>query len=167
MNGVARLRSVPTTPDSPTDPPPDPVPGAPLPRRAVRRGAFIALLVLGGVAGLFSGLQATRLWQLGAVHLSVGGLIAVVANAGFGVFAAWGLGSRDAALVPGVGWFLAVLGLLFLPHPGGDIVVPESGWDSIAFLVLGFAGIALAAIVAGRIVPRAVRPASPSVLSRR
>ncbi|MGH8888806.1 MAG: hypothetical protein ACRDV3_03485 [Acidothermaceae bacterium] len=137
------------------------------PSRATYRGALIALLVLGAVVGLISGLQATRLWDLGALHLSVGGLAAFVANALFGVLGAWGLRSRDAAFVPGAGWFLAVLGLLFLPHPGGDIVVPGSGGDAIGFLVLGFVGIAGAAIVAARLIPRPVRTATPVRAKRR
>jgi len=109
--------------------------------------------VVGIVVGLFTGLQATRLLLLGPVHISVGALAALVLNVGLGVLAAWALQSRDAAFMPGVGWFVAVLGLLFLPHPGGDIVLPGSGADAIAFLLLGIAGVILAAVAAARIVP--------------
>ena len=123
--------------------------------------------MLGGVVGLFSGLQVTRLWYLGALHLSVGAVWALVANAVFGIFGAWGMRSRDAALLPGVGWFLVVLGLLFLPHPGGDVMLPESGGAPIAFLLLGFVGIALAGSIASRIVPGRVRVASPRRAPRR
>jgi len=133
----------------------------------MHRGAIIALLVLGAVVGLFSGLQATRLWDLGALHLSVGGLAALVANALFGALGACGLRSRDVAFVPGIGWFLVVLGLLFLPHPGGDIVVPGSGGDAIGFVVLGFVGTGLAGIVAARLVPRPEPTATPGQSNRR
>jgi drug/metabolite transporter (DMT)-like permease len=75
------------------------------------------------------------------------------------------LRSRDAALAPGIGWFVVVLAMLFLPRPGGDIIVPESGGDAIAFLILGFFGIFVAGFAAARIVPR--RGATPPADSRR
>lgn len=134
---------------------------------ALRRGALVALLLLGAVVGLFSGLQATRLWDVGSLHLSAGALAAVAANTLFGALGAWGLRSRDAAFIPGIGWFLVVLALLFLPHPGGDIVVPGSGGDAIAFIVAGFVGAGVAAIVAARLIPRAPRPATPVPPKRR
>ncbi len=121
---------------------------------------MLSLCVLGVVVGLFSGLQATRLVLLGPVHISVGAVAALVLNAGFGVLAAWALRSRDAAFAPGVGWFVAVLGLLFLPHPGGDIVLPGSGADAIAFLLLGIAGVIVAVVLAARIVPPRALPSS-------
>jgi len=119
---------------------------------------MLSLCVLGVVVGLFSGLQATRLVLLGPVHISVGALAALVLNAGFGVAAGWALRSRDAAFAPGVGWFIAVLGLLFLPHPGGDIVLPGSGADAIAFLLLGIVGVIAAVAITARIVPRRALP---------
>jgi vacuolar-type H+-ATPase subunit I/STV1 len=112
------------------------------------------LVVLGGVVGLFTGLEATQSLFLGALHVSIGAVAAFVANVAFGAFGAWGLRTRDAALAPGAGWFLAVLGLLFLPHPGGDIVVPGSGGDAVAFLLAGIAGIVAAGLLGARIVPR-------------
>ncbi|HEX7105764.1 MAG TPA: hypothetical protein VF218_07365 [Acidothermaceae bacterium] len=124
------------------------------------RWAMLLIGVVGIVVGLFTGLQATRLLVLGPVHISVGALAALVLNVGFGVLAAWALQSRDAAFMPGVGWFVAVLGLLFLPHPGGDIVLPGSGADAIAFLLLGIVGVILAAVVAARIVPARALPSS-------
>lgn len=126
----------------------------------IYRSTLGLLVILGGVVGLFSGLQATRLWELGPVHLSVGGLVALIANAVFGVAAATALRSRDAAFLPGVGWFFVVLGLLFLPHPGGDVMLPGSGGDAIAFIVLGFAGTFAAAFAASRVV--SVAPADPA-----
>jgi hypothetical protein len=121
---------------------------------------MLSLCVVGVVVGLFSGLQATRLVLLGPVHISVGAVAALVLNAGLGVLAAWALRSRDAAFAPGVGWFIAVLGLLFLPHPGGDIVLPGSGADAIAFLLLGIVGVIVAVLVTARIVPPRALPPS-------
>jgi hypothetical protein len=121
---------------------------------------MLSLCVLGVVVGLFSGLQATRILLLGPVHISVGALAALVLNAGFGVAAGWALRSRDAAFAPGVGWFIAVLGLLVLPHPGGDIVLPGSGADAIAFLLLGIVGVIVAVLVTARIVPPRALPPS-------
>lgn len=121
---------------------------------------MLSLCVLGVVVGLFSGLQATRLLLLGPVHISVGAVAALVLNAAFGVLAAWALRSRDAAFAPGVGWFFAVLALLFLPHPGGDIVLPGSGSDAIAFLLLGIAGVIVAVAITARIVPPRALPPS-------
>jgi hypothetical protein len=122
------------------------------------RFTLLALAVLGAVIGLFTGLQATRTVGAGPVRVSVGALVALVLTAGLGSLAAWTLRSRDAAFAPGAGWFVAVLGLLFAPHPGGDIVLPGDGADAVAFLLLGIAGTVLAGVVASRILPR--RPTS-------
>jgi hypothetical protein len=134
----------------------------PSPPSAVSRTAFGSLVVLGLVVGVFTGFQATRLLYWGPLHVSVGGFAALVLNVLFGGLAAWGLTSREAALMPGIGWFIAVLGLLFLPHPGGDIVLPGSGGDAIAFLLLGIAGTILAAMIATRIVPPRALPGRPT-----
>ncbi|HET9186814.1 MAG TPA: hypothetical protein VFN80_02585 [Acidothermaceae bacterium] len=124
------------------------------------RWAMLAIGVVGVVVGFFTGLQATRLLLLGPVHVSVGAVAALALNAGFGVLAAWALRSRDAAFMPGVGWFVAVLAVLFLPHPGGDIVLPGSGADAIAFLLLGVVGVIVAVVVTARIVPPRALPPS-------
>jgi len=134
----------------------------PSPPSAVSRTAFGSLFVLGLVVGVFTGFQATWLLYWGPLHVSVGGFAALVLNVLFGGLAAWGLTSREAALMPGIGWFIAVLGLLFLPHPGGDIVLPGSGGDAIAFLLLGIAGTILAAMIATRIVPPRALPGRPT-----
>jgi hypothetical protein len=129
----------------------------------IYRSTLVMLVIIGGVVGLFTGVQVTRLWELGPVHISAGALTALVANAALGVVAAWALQSRDAAFLPGVGWFLVVLGLLFLPHPGGDIMLPGSGGDVLAFIVLGFAGTFAAGFVgSGLVVAAAARPSRPT-----
>ena len=121
---------------------------------------MLSIGALGAVVGLFTGLQATRLLLFGPVHISVGAVAALVLNAGFGVASAWALRSRDAAFAPGVGWFAGVLGLLFLPHPGGDIVLPGSGADVISFLLLGLVGVVVAVVVTARLVPPRALPPS-------
>ena len=121
---------------------------------------MLAIGLVGVVVGLFTALQATRLLLLGPVHLSVGAVAALVLNAAFGVLAAWALRSRDAAFMPGVGWFVAVLAVLFLPHPGGDVVLPGSGADAITFLLLGVVGVIVAVVVTARIVPPRALPSS-------
>ncbi len=121
---------------------------------------MLSIGVVGAVVGLFTSLQATRLILFGPVHLSVGAIAALIVNAGFGVLAGWALQSRDAAFVPGVGWFVAVLAVLFLPHPGGDIVLPGSGADAIAFLLLGIIGVIVAVVLTARFVPPRALPSS-------
>jgi hypothetical protein len=140
--------------------------------QALLRGAIVSLAVLGGVVGLFSGLQATRDMRWGALHVSVGAVAALGLNAISGLLGALGLRARGAAWAPGVGWFVVVLGLLFGPHPGGDILVPGAGGDAIAFLLLGIAGAVLARLLASLLIrarrlPRPPRTASPDRSARR
>ena len=116
----------------------------------VTAGAVVAVLALGFVIGLISTLAATALVRLGPVHLSVGALVAGPGNAVLGIAAAWGLRSREASMLPAVGWFMAVLVGVFAPRPGGDIVVPGSGWDVGAFVIVGIAGAAVAVVAVGR-----------------
>lgn len=131
----------------------DELPRADRPRRGDRwvdAAALVAVLLVGMAVGFISTLEATALLRIGPVHLAVGALIAGVANAVLGTAAAWGLRSRDATLVPAVGWFIVVLVSIFGPHPGGDIVLPGSGWDVGAFIVVGFAGAFLATVAVAR-----------------
>lgn len=128
--------------------------------KAIHRGALAAIFVLGLLLGLFTALQATRLLLLGPLHISVGGVAALALNGATGVAAAWGMQSREVALLPGAGWFLAVLALFFLPHPGGDLVLPQGGGAITAFLILGVVGAVVAALVATRVT-------SPSPRTRR
>ena len=131
--------------------------------RAGYRFALLALGVLGAVVGIFTGLQATRTMPVGPVRVSVGAVAALVLTVGLGTLATVALRSRDAAYAPGAGWFVAVLGLLFAPHPGGDVVLPGDGGDVVAFLLLGIVGTVAAGIIASRVVPpRPVRTDEPA-----
>jgi hypothetical protein len=118
----------------------------------VGRFAFVALGLLGAVTGVFTGLQATRLWMLGPLHLSVGAIVALVLNVFGGLAGAWALRLRDAAWPHGVGWFVGVLALIFAPRPGGDVLIPGSGWPAIAFVLAGFGGAVVARVLAPRVV---------------
>jgi len=120
--------------------------------------AAVSLVIAGLVGGFVGVLQATRLVQFGPVHLSVGAVIAGVANCGLGLLAVWGLGSRDASALPGLGWFIAVAVALFGPRPGGDILLPGSGWDVISFAVAGPIGAVVAAAFGGRFMSTSTSP---------
>lgn len=124
----------------------------------VTAAAAVSLVVVGIVTGFIGVLEATRLVEFGAVHISVGAVICGVANFAFGLLAIWGLGSRDASALPGLGWFVAVAVALFGPRPGGDILLPGSGWDVIAFAVAGPIGAVLAGVFGGRVLPTRASP---------
>ena len=117
----------------------------------VTAAAAVALVVVGFVAGFIGLIEATALIRLGVVHISVGAVISGVANCAVGVLAVWGLGSREAAALPALGWFVMVAVALFGPLPGGDILLPGSGWDVVSFLVAGAVGAALAGALARRV----------------
>ncbi|HEY3925810.1 MAG TPA: hypothetical protein VGL75_14700 [Acidothermaceae bacterium] len=125
----------------------------------VTAAAAVSLVVLGIVTGFIGVMQATALVELGAVHLSVGAVIVGVADFLFGLLAVWGLDSRDASALPGLGWFIAVAIALFGPRPGGDILLPGAGWDVISFAIAGPVGTVLAGVLGGRVLSR--RTASP------
>jgi hypothetical protein len=124
--------------------------------------AAVALVVVGIVAGFIGLIEATALVRLGPVHISVGAVIAGVANFGFGVLAVWGLDNREAAALPALGWFVVLALALFGPRPGGDILLPGSGWDVISFVIAGALAAALAAALGrGVTSPRAAPSTSP------
>jgi hypothetical protein len=131
----------------------------------VTAAAAVSLVVVGLVTGLIGVLEATALVRLGAVHLSVGAVIAGVANCAFGLLAVWGLGSRDAAALPALGWFGALAVVLFGPRPGGDILLPGSGWDVISFVVAGAVGGVLAAAFGGRLTSPSTSAETPPTTS--
>jgi hypothetical protein len=117
----------------------------------VTAAAAVTLVVVGIVAGFIGLIEATALVRLGPVHISVGAVISGAANCALGLLAVWGLGSRDAAALPALGWFGVLAAALFGPRPGGDILLPGSGWDVVSFVIVGVVGAALAAALAGRV----------------
>ncbi|HEY5049349.1 MAG TPA: hypothetical protein VII50_00495, partial [Acidothermaceae bacterium] len=74
----------------------------------VTAAAAVSLVVVGVVAGFIGIIEATALVRLGPVHISVGAVISGVANCALGLLAVWGLGSREAAALPALGWFVMV-----------------------------------------------------------
>jgi hypothetical protein len=128
----------------------------------VTAAAAVSLVVVGVIAGFISVVEATALVRFGPVHISIGAVIAGAANCAIGLLAVWGLGSREAAALPALGWFVMVAVALFGPLPGGDILIPGSGWDVISFAIAGAAGAALAGGLAGRVTsPKASPDTSP------
>jgi hypothetical protein len=117
----------------------------------VTAAAAVSLVVVGSVAGFIGIIEATALLRLGVVHISVGAVISGVANCAIGLLAVWGLGSREAAALPALGWFVMVAVAIFGPLPGGDILLPGSGWDVISFAIAGAAGAAVAGGLGGRL----------------
>jgi hypothetical protein len=131
----------------------------------VTAAAAVALVVVGIVAGFIGLIEATALIRLGPAHISVGAVISGVANCAVGLLAVWGLGGRDAAALPALGWFGVLAVALFGPRPGGDILLPGSGWDVISFVIAGAVGAALAAALAGRVTSTRTSPATPPTTS--
>jgi hypothetical protein len=127
----------------------------------VTLGAVGAIVALSFVVGVISSLYATELVDLGPVHVSVGAVIAGVFDLVGGLLAGWLLTSRDAVLLPGLGWFLGLAVLVFVPASGGDVLVPGSGDDVYAFLAAGVGGTVLAGLIGFRDALRVGRRATP------
>jgi hypothetical protein len=117
----------------------------------VTAAAAASLVVVGIVAGFIGLVEATALIRLGALHISVGALVSGVTNCAIGLLAVWGLGSREAAALPALGWFVILAFALFGPRPGGDILLPGSGWDVVSFVIAGAVGAAVGGALAGRV----------------
>ena len=131
----------------------------------VTAAAAVALVVVGILAGFIGLIEATALIRLGPVHISVGALISGIANCAIGLLAVWGLDSREAAALPALGWFVMVAVALFGPLPGGDILLPGSGWDVVSFVVAGAVGAAVAGGLGRRVTSPRTTTASPEATS--
>lgn len=136
-------------------------PAGPAESTLVTIGAIAGIVLLAVVVGVISSLYATELVRFGAVHVSVGAVIAGVFDLAGGLAAGWLLTSRDAILLPGLGWFVGLAVLVFVPTGGGDVVVPGSGDDVYAFLVAGVGGTALAGLIGYRDLLLVGRRATP------
>lgn len=121
--------------------------------RATLAVSYAVLLVLGFVLGVW-GAFLVPLRLFGRVE----GLADVVGLAGpalAGGLGGLGLASAPAAVLPGIGWILAVLVLGY--SPGGDVVIPGSlGNDhgvavvGTLYLGSGLVGTLLAGVVVAR-----------------
>jgi hypothetical protein len=128
--------------------PPDGLTPSPLPLL----GAVVLLFVLGLVLGIFGALLIPAGPRIGSVLLSVGVAVALIGNLVSGVLGVEMTGNRLGAIVPGIGWVVAVLPL-GAKRPEGDLIV-TGDTKGYAFLLVGIltaAGVAaLAPLVADR-----------------
>lgn len=124
--------------------------------RATLVATYAVLLVLGFALGVW-GAFLVPLRLFGHVE----GLADVVGLAGpalAGCLGGLGLMSAPAAVLPGIGWILAVLVLGY--SPGGDVVIPGSLGNDHAVAVVGtlYLGSGLVGtLVAGVVVARRLR----------
>jgi hypothetical protein len=116
----------------PVEPPrPDGQPPNPLPLF----GAVVLLFVLGLVLGIFGALLIPAGPRIGSVLLSVGVAVALIGNIVAGVLGIEMTGNRLGAIVPGIGWVVAVLPL-GAKRPEGDLIV-TGDTKGYAFLLAG------------------------------
>ena len=121
--------------------------------RATLVATYLVLGVLGAAIGVWGAfLVPLRLFGGVEGFADVVGLVGTAVAGGLGGL---GLRSAPAAVVPGIGWILAVLALGY--SAGGDVVIPGSlGNDSgvavvgTLYLVSGLMGTLVAGVVVGR-----------------
>ena len=124
--------------------------------RATLVATYAVLLVLGFALGVW-GAFLVPLRLFGHVE----GLADVVGLAGpalAGCLGGLGLMSAPAAVLPGIGWILAVLVLGY--SPGGDVVIPGSLGNDPAVAVVGTLSLGsglVGTLVAGVVVARRLR----------
>jgi len=127
--------------------------------RAVTEIALVVAGVLLGVIGAF--LVPARV--LGGIE-GLAAVVGLLGNLVLGLIG--GVGSRRLrdALLPGIGWFVAV-GALSTLQPGGDVVIPgrldtDPGVTKVgtAFLLAGVVGTIVALLVTARFIRRAAAP---------
>jgi hypothetical protein len=107
--------------------------------------AVVLLFVLGLVLGVFGALLIPAGPRIGSVLLSVGVAVALIGNLVSGVLGMEMTGNRLGAIVPGIGWVVAVLPL-GAKRPEGDLVV-TGDTKGYAFLLVGLlTAVAIAAL---------------------
>jgi len=128
---------VPPVETSRTDgPPPNPAPRNPPPPSPLPLlGAVVLLFVLGLVLGIFGAFLIPAGPRIGSVLLSIGVAVAFIGNIVSGVLGTEMTGNRLGAIVPGIGWVVAVLPL-GAKRPEGDLVV-TGDTKGYAFLLAG------------------------------
>lgn len=125
--------------------------------RLVVVAAYVALLLLGAVLGVW-GAFLVPLRLFGGVE-GFADVMAVASTGLVGYLGAVGLGQGTAAVMPGVGWILAVL--MLSSSRGGDVVIPGSLGPDPGVAVVGqlylFSGL-VGVLVAGVLAARRLRP---------
>jgi drug/metabolite transporter superfamily protein YnfA len=108
----------------------------PLLGSGTRYSAYVLLLVLGAVVGI-AGCFVQALWLPGGL------LLALVATAALFYGGSRLTGTRLGALVPGVGWFAAML-VAMSPRPEGDFLLTGEV-ASYAYLLVGALAVVICA----------------------
>jgi hypothetical protein len=121
--------------------------------RSVLVAGYVVLALLGAVLGVY-GAFLVPLRLFGQVE-GFADVLGIVATGVAGYFGAIGLGRASAAVMPGIGWIVAVV-LLNISR-GGDVVIPGSlasdpgiGIVGTLYLLSGLAGTLAAGVLAGR-----------------
>ena len=127
--------------------------------RVLVAATYVVLALLGAALGLW-GAFLVPLRLFGGVE-GLADVIGVASTALVGYLAAVGTGRGSAAVVPGIGWLVAVA-LVGSYSPGGDVVIPGSlgtdpgiGTVGELYLLSGLIGILVAGVTAGRRLRRA------------
>lgn len=130
--------------------------------RRVLVATYVALVLLGAMLGIWGAFLVPLRLPGGIEGLAV--LIGLLGPAAAGYFGAIGAGSGPAAVMPGIGWIVAVVVLNY--SRGGDVVVPGKlavdpgiGVVGSLFFLSGLVGTLVAGVLAGRKLRR--RPPSP------
>jgi hypothetical protein len=119
-------------------------------------GAVYAVLVLLGAVLAVWGAFLVPLRLPGGIE-GLADVIAFGGNLAVAVLAARGSRNLQAAAMPGLGWLIAVLVLLTVQRPTGEVVIPGGigndpgiGVVGTVFLFAGAAGAVVGLLVAGR-----------------
>lgn len=115
---------------------------------------LLAAVLAGGLLGLVGAFLVPL--RVGGVPVPASPAVALIGNTVVGLVAARFAGRAGSALA-GLGW-LAVVGTLSVPGPGGDLVVPATA-TAYAFLVVGALASAVTVGLAGVVRDRAGPPA--------
>jgi hypothetical protein len=125
----------------------------------------LALVLLGAALGVW-GAFLVPLRLPGGVE-GLADLVAVLGNAGVGFAAARATRSVPAALMPGIGWLVAMMLTIGYLRPSDEVVIPGSlasdpgiGTVGTLFLFAGPLGTVVAVVLAQRFTRRAERPTS-------
>lgn len=115
--------------------------------------AYVALALLGAVLGVY-GAFLVPLRLFGDVE-GLADVLGLVATGATGYLGALGVGRATAAVMPGIGWIVAVVVLNV--SRGGDVVIPGSlatdpgiGHVGTLYLLSGLVGTLVAGVLAGR-----------------
>ena len=115
--------------------------------------AYVALALLGATLGVY-GAFLVPLRLFGGVE-GLADVLGFVATGVTGYLGALGVGRAAAAVMPGIGWIVAVVALNIAR--GGDVVIPGSlatdpgiGIVGTLYLLSGLVGTLVAGVLAGR-----------------